>query len=187
MTIFYVTGNKNKYENARKFFESYNITVEQLPLKINEIQDGDSLQVAIAKARDAFAIVKKPIFVNDTSWIIPSLNGFPGPFMKYINEWFQPEDFIHLMDGKKDRSIILRDIIIYIDEAGYTVFTNDHTGKLLKIPANLPYKHPSDVVVSLSNNGASIAEESIRGNSFIEGEKKIWCEFADWLNKKGGR
>ena len=34
------------------------------------------------------------IVVADTSWSIPSLNGFPGGYMKDVAEWFTPEDFI---------------------------------------------------------------------------------------------
>lgn len=184
MKISYVTGNVDKFENAQKFFNQVNIDVEQLPIKVEEIQSGDSLEIAVAKAKAAFAQVKKPLFVNDASWIIPALGGFPGPFMKFVNQWFKPQDFINLMIDKEDRRIILKDSIVYIDDSGHTVFTHEHVGKILNEVAPFEYKNPTDVVVSLSKNHSSIAEEKANGSFFIEDEDAVWNEFATWLQSK---
>lgn len=184
MKISYVTGNPSKFENAQKFFSTYNIDVEQLAIKIDEIQSGDSIEIAAAKAKTAFEIHKQPLFVNDASWIIPSLKGFPGPFMKFINQWFEPGDFVNLMKGKSDRRIILRDCIVYIDETGHRLFTHEHQGIILDEVAMFDYKHPSDVVISLSANHKSIAEEKEKGSFFIEDEDLVWKQFASWLQTK---
>jgi non-canonical purine NTP pyrophosphatase (RdgB/HAM1 family) len=184
MKISYVTGNQTKFENAQKFFTEYGIEVEQLALKIDEIQSGDSLEIAIDKAKKAFEVEKKPLFVNDATWIIPALKGFPGPFMKYINQWFEPVDFIHLMQGKDDRRIILRDSIVFINENGHEVFTHNHVGVILEQVALFEYKNPTDVVISLSNSKKSIAEEKAGGSFFIENEDKVWKDFVLWLQKE---
>lgn len=181
MKISYVTGNPGKFENAQKFFTDYNIEVEQLTSKIEEIQSGDSLEIAIDKAKKAFDLENKPLFVNDATWIIPALKGFPGPFMKYINQWFEPVDFIHLMQDKEDRRIILRDSIVYISEEGHKIFIHDHEGWMLDEVASYEYTHPTDVVISLSKNKKSIAEEKANGNFFIEDEDRVWKDFAQWL------
>lgn len=184
MKISYVTSNPGKFENAQKFLASYSIEVEQLPLKIEEIQSSDSLEIATAKAGAAFQLEQRPLFVNDATWVIPALKGFPGPFMKYINQWFEPSDFVHLMSGKDDREIILRDYIVYVDERGQKIFTHDHEGSILEEVAPFKYKHPSDVVISLSKNKKSIAEEKQNGKFFIEDENLVWRQFAEWLQKK---
>ena len=185
MNISYVTGNTNKFLNAKDFFEKYNITITQQALKINEIQASDSIQIAIDKAEQAWAQTQMPLFVNDATWEIPVLKGFPGPYMKYINQWFDPDDFINLMQGKDDRRIILKDIIVFINKTGHTVFTNNHEGVILTKKAIGAYRHPSDLVISLSKNKLSIAEEVANGSFFIEGEDVVWKEFADWLIKTG--
>lgn len=184
MTINYATGNERKFSNAKAFFIPYGIEVKQLRLRIDEIQSEDALEITKAKAKDAYRIAKCPVFVNDATWIIPALNGFPGPFMKYVNQWFTPDDFMHLMQGKADRRIILRDTIVYIDESGETVFTRDHEGIILTQVAPFEYRHPSDVVVSLSKDGTSLAEAKKRGAFFIEDEHIIWHEFAAWLKER---
>lgn len=185
MTLTYVTGNKNKYENAKKFFADYDIEVEQEALSIAEIQGSDSAEIAVSKAQEAWKELKKPLFINDASWSIPALKGFPGPYMKYINQWLEPVDFIHLMEGKEDRSIILKDVIVFINESGYTIFTNEHTGVVLEQVASVPSRHSSDAVISLSSSGLSIGEEVSRGTFFVDGEDKVWKEFAEWVKKHG--
>ena len=184
MMVSYVTGNSGKFENAQKFFAQFNIEVEQLPIRVAEIQSGDSLEIAVAKAEAAFALVQKPLFVNDASWIIPALGGFPGPFMKFVNQWFKPQDFINLMIDKDDRRIILKDSIVYIDESGHTVFTHEHVGEILDAVATFEYKNPTDVVISLSKDHSSIAEEKSKGGFFIEDEDAVWKEFVAWLQGK---
>jgi len=184
MKISYVTGNIGKFENAQKFFNQFNIDVQQLSIKVEEIQSGDSLEIAIAKAEAAYAQVKRPLFVNDASWIIPALGGFPGPFMKFVNQWFKLQDFINLMTDNEDRRIILKDSIVYINESGHTVFTHEHVGEILNEVATFDYKHPTDVVVSLSKDHSSIAEEKSKGGFFIEDEDAVWKEFVTWLQSK---
>lgn len=184
MKITYVTGNKNKYENTKKFFKQYDIDVDQQPLSIPEVQGSDSIEIATKKAEEAWRQLKQPLFINDASWIIPALKGFPGPYMKYINQWFDPIDFIHLMEGKEDRTIILKDVIVYIDEIGLTVFTNEHKGTILKSVTSGTYRHPSDTVISLSKTGNSILEETANGTFFIEDEDRVWKDFAFWIQSR---
>ncbi len=181
MKVLYTTGNSKKFENAKYFFAKHDIEIEQLLVDINEIQSDDALSVTIDKALKAYELEKKSLFVNDATWIIPALRGFPGPFMKYINKWFDPIDFVHLMQGKNDRRIILRDYIVFIDCKGHKVFKHDYEGIILDTVAPFDYNYPTDVVISLSKDKKSIAEKNKEGSFFIEGENKIWEEFAQWL------
>lgn len=187
MEVAYVTGNKNKYENARKFLAEYSIDVVQEPLTLTEIQSDNCVEIATQKAKEAWAKLGRPLFVNDASWEIPVLGGFPGPYMKYINQWFKPIDFINLMQGKTDRTIILKDVIVYIDRDEPIVFTNEHRGTILEVVTLGEYRHPSDSVISLSKTGASILEEVNNGTFFIEDENRIWKDFASWVCSEGNR
>lgn len=179
--LHYVTGNKNKFANAKAFFDTHTIEIVQSQLPIYEIQSSDSMEIAQSKIDQAWNQLQEPLFINDACWIIPALNGFPGPYMKYINNWFVPQDFINLMQGKKDRTIILRDTIIYKDSKGSHVFTNDHKGEVLMGAYEGAFRVPSDVVISLSRNRKSIAEEISNKTFFLEGEDRVWINFVNWL------
>lgn len=178
--IHYITENSHKFETVKSFFERQGIEINQKVLPIYEIQNKDGIEIAISKAKQAWDIIKEPLFVNDAFWIIPSLKGFPGPYMKYINDWFEPDDFLKLMNSKADRTIILRDTVVYIDENGQNIFTNDYYGEILENKYEGEYKYPLDAVVSLSKNKKSIAEENGVHKFSTEGS---WADFAKWLKK----
>jgi XTP/dITP diphosphohydrolase len=80
-TVNYITGNKFKFEIVKAFLGSYKVEIRQKELPIYEIQSNDTLEITVSKAKQAWEIIKEPLFVNDASWIVPALGGFPGAYM----------------------------------------------------------------------------------------------------------
>jgi|SRR3989344_2276074 len=181
-TIAYVTGNNSKFLTGKHFLSNFGIDIEQKILDIPEIQSDDVEQIAKDKAEKAFEIVKAPIFVNDSGWYIEALNGFPGPFMKYLNHWFSPQDFLNLMNPYSNRKVVLRQVVVYKDGKNTQVFIHDAIGKILT-EARGKSKIPSNQVISLSFDGSSIAENA--GEAVWEIEEPLWQEFADWIKQNG--
>src|SRR5450830_475374 len=96
-TVYFATSNQEKMLIAQTVCESAGINVVQAPLDIHEIQGEDPKLIVKEKARSAFKQLGKPVIVSDDSWDIPALNGFPGPYMKSVNHWFESQDFLRLM------------------------------------------------------------------------------------------
>src|SRR5882672_1365482 len=80
-TVLFATGNDRKLKEALAGCKGFDIKIEQIKLKIDEIQSNEPSEISLHKANAAFEITKKPIIISDTSWKIPSLNGFPGGYM----------------------------------------------------------------------------------------------------------
>lgn len=100
--------------------------------------------------------------------------------MKYMNQWFSPEDFVNLWSKYQDREVVLRQALIYIDEDQIKTFIYDSPGIILnEIRGQTGI--PSDRVISLSHTGLSIAEEKEGKRFSITGEEKLWEEFVNWL------
>ncbi len=115
--LLYVTSNQNKIVTANKLLKPFGISVEGIKVDgIIEPQTDDILKISTLKAQQAFKKVQKPLIVSDGSWIIPGLNGFPGPYMAFVNKWFTSQDFLNLMKDKKNREIVLRECVTYIDK-----------------------------------------------------------------------
>lgn len=127
-----VTGNIGKYESAKRRLDKFGIELEFQKIDLVEPQVELIEEVAIFKAKDAFKQVNKPLVISDSGWSVPSLNGFPGPFMHFISDWLTAEDWFNLMRDKKDRSITLTDIVVYIDKENLETFRIDRTGEILK-------------------------------------------------------
>ncbi len=179
--VVYVTGNEDKFRNASVFMHVQDIDLEQAVLHLDEIQAERSIEIAEKKARQAFGLLRKPLFVNDASWHIPALGGFPGPFMKYIVKWLSEEDILNLMRDKADRTIVLHDTIIYKDQDNEKLFVREVRGRLLESPKGEDNGPFITKLISFSDDGHSLA--SVRSSGFTEREKPLWQEFADWLNK----
>ena len=113
MEIIFITKNKQKLAVLRKALRPFNIKVLQKKIIIPEIQDLDVVKVADFSARYAAEILKKPVVVTDVGLYIKSLNGFPGSMLKFFNVWFKPNDVIKLMKGKKDRTALAKDCLVY--------------------------------------------------------------------------
>lgn len=179
--LYYITGNINKVQTAKLYLKQFQIEIESKKLDLIEEQSDSVEEVAISKAAQAFEILKSPLIVTDAGWFIQALNGFPGLFMKYVNQWFTSEDFLKLIEGKTDRTIILKEGVCYIDKDGSKVFTQEIVGKILDKPYGIGL--PSDQVISLSSTGMSIAEARVKGIKSAD-DQPVWKEFAEWYKKK---
>lgn len=80
-----------------------------------EIQSESVEEIAAFSARWAADTLKKQVVVSDGGCYIEALNGFPGPFIKYINKWFSAEDMLNLMKNKKNRRVVWKDCLAYCE------------------------------------------------------------------------
>jgi len=113
MEIIFITKNKQKAAVLRKALLPFGIKVSQRKIEIPEIQDLDVRKVAEFSAKYAAEKLRKPVAVTDVGLYIKSLNGFPGSMLKFFNLWFEPNDIIKLMRGKKDRTALAKDCLVY--------------------------------------------------------------------------
>lgn len=182
--ITFVTGNSRKFEEALLILRQYGVMVEQLQLNINEIQHHDPLEITKAKARAAYQKAGRPVVVNDTSWDIPALNGFPGGYMKDVCQWFSTEDFLALMRNKSDKTIIANDVVAYYDGKNLQVFTSRQPGYFIDQPRGKDeYSHHSVIVMS-GNDERTIAEvfdARANGEAVKADNYEHWQQFGEWF------
>ena len=82
MTLYFITGNKNKFEEARSVIPDLN----QFELDLPEIQNIDPKIIIKAKLLEALKHKKGELLVEDTSLYLDCLNGLPGPLIKWFLE-----------------------------------------------------------------------------------------------------
>lgn len=126
-TILFVTGNKGKAATMQRHLDrlSVNAKVVQKSLDIDEIQAETATDVAIAKAKQAYSELKVPLLVDDSSFHISALGGFPGPYIKFMLSTVGIEGIIEFMQGKADRTAYFLSSLVYIDEHGQQHVFND--------------------------------------------------------------
>lgn len=57
-------------------------------------------------------------YKEDSSFEIEGLDGFPGPFVKFTNQWLKGEGYIRLMRGIENRRAIWHNVLTYADTNG---------------------------------------------------------------------
>ncbi|MBS4537515.1 hypothetical protein GOQ27_03520 [Clostridium sp. D2Q-11] len=135
--LIYITGNDIKFNVALKVFGNTQIDLVQNKLETPEIQSKSVEEIAKFSAKWASKKLNQPVIVTDAGFYIEELKGFPGPFIKYVNEWFSVEDYINLMRDKTNRTIIIKDCLAYCyPEEEPIVFTGEYKGRIAQKPGN---------------------------------------------------
>jgi XTP/dITP diphosphohydrolase len=135
MEVVCITGNKNKMAITQKVFSQYKIDLKQENIETPEIQSFSTQEIAEYSAEYGANFLKKPVIKTDVGYYIEALNGFPGPFVKYICQWFSVDDLLKMAEIKKDRRVIIRETIAFCEPGKKAVsFTGEVKGKLALKP-----------------------------------------------------
>jgi len=179
--ILFATTNSRKLKEAQEGCKDFGINIEQVIVKIEEIQSQDTLSISKHKANEVFKIVQKPIVITDTSWNIPALNGFPGGYMKDVAQWFDAEDFLNLIKNKEDKRISFTECIVYKDKNLEKIFSNDYWGVFTD---KVRGENGNSIERIAEFNGFTIAERRDNNKLSHDPNEYIWYKFAKWYSKK---
>lgn len=132
--ILFITGNKHKFEVAQNFFKNHKandyFNLIQHDVSPPEIQSDSIEEIALYSAQWSFDKIKKPVIKSDAGLYIEVLNGFPGPFMKYVNSWFSQDDFLALLKDKENRNVVFKDALAFVFNDIEKTFVSDTLGTI---------------------------------------------------------
>lgn len=182
--IRFATSNKEKLLIAQIVCEQAGIQVRQELIDIDEIQSEDAELIVRDKVMRAYDSLGSPVVVSDDSWDIPALNGFPGAYMKSINTWFAPDDFLRLMANIEDRTIILHQYLAFTDGTKIEIFKNDIVGSIVNMAKGVNVKSPNMSVIALdADSGKTIAEVFEQGEVAVskryKNRRDVWHELVE--------
>ncbi|WP_369251054.1 non-canonical purine NTP pyrophosphatase [Streptomyces sp. R41] len=78
------TGNAGKFRTAQEHLAPWGVEVEQVALELDEIQTTSVAIIAEHKARQAYAILGRPLFVENSGFYIEEFGGWPGPMVNRL-------------------------------------------------------------------------------------------------------
>lgn len=186
-TVNFITSNPHKFQIAREILRKRGIEVIQEELETPEIQSDNVVEISSFSAKWAANKLNKPVVLTDAGYYIEALNGFPGPFIKYINKWLTSADLLRLMEGKENRNVIVKTCLAYCEPGkDPKTFLSEIKGKIA---------HKAEKVINgwvTSINEIFIPEGFDRVASEIPSEEMVkfwargetyWEELADFLLK----
>lgn len=176
MKLTIVTSNANKAVEVAAFFGGI-IEVTHISLDIPEHRSDDVGEIAKGKAQYAYEHLRTPLIVDDTSFSIDALNGFPGPYAAYVLHTIGNTGILKLMDGVKNKAAHFTTAIAFADESGIHVFTGTIHGKVISTPrGNNGFGY--DPIVDI--NGKTLAEMSLEEKSVISHRALALSKFRNW-------
>ena len=119
--INFVTTNAGKFKVAETFLREAGLgedfVLKQFNISTPEIQpdSGTVEEVAATSAQWAAKQLNEPVVVADAGLSIKALDGFPGPYMKYVNETLRVENILDMLKNAADRSADFTDSLAYHD------------------------------------------------------------------------
>ena len=184
MKINYVTTNSYKFQNAQRFFTALgdkDIELIQYDIETPEVQEESVERVAASSASWVAKQISQPAVSLDVGFCIEELQGFPGPFIKFINKWLQPNDILKLMSGKQDRSAYFIDALAYATPDGKTkVFVIKTPGKIIDADMVADTDWTADAVFIPDGHEKTLAVmDEEEKNSVWTGS--LWTQLVEYL------
>lgn len=118
MTIYFITGNKGKLEEAKSILSD----VECLDIDLPEIQDLDAHNVIQAKLAEALKTQTGEFIIEDISLYCEALNGLPGPLIKWFLKTVGNDGIYKMVSAFGNSRVEVKAIIGYADGKGGTQY-----------------------------------------------------------------
>lgn len=188
-TIIFATTNKGKIASLRRALDRdgfSDIEIDMRSLDVIEPQADSCEEVALSKARQAYEMTGEPVLVDDSSFHISALGGFPGVYAKYMNDTLGAEGIVEFMKDKQDRSAHFEGVLVYRDASGEHMFHDSpYRGKIAaevhEITESAPWSDLFKIFIPEGSNsvlGNMAAKDKVL--SYSEGANK-YTLFVDWL------
>jgi len=115
--IKFVTGNLNKFQEAKLILSEYNFELEMDKTKIQEIQNDEIEIIGKISVKEAQTRVSGPIIMEDAGLFIKELNGFPGAYSAYVHKTLGCKWILKLLESVENRTAEFKSVIAYAKDA----------------------------------------------------------------------
>ncbi len=192
--LLFATSNKGKITSMRKRLNPLGIRVTQVELDLIEPQADTCMEISLIKARQAFEQLTRPVLVDDSAFHIPALNGFPGPYVKYVLHTIGGKGIIKLSEDITDRHSYFEGTLTYMfgnntfkqfsDQSEVGIVTEQFQGPIRKDAWSelwnifMPYGSTKVLAELDEHDRAALRKE----NSRVD----LYDRFSDWFSSTLG-
>lgn len=123
--LTYITGNYGKYIYVKEKFEKAGISINYFKCDLDEPEVNDIKFISKEKAKQAYRILNKPVFVADTGFYIesyPNNPGYPGAFVKRSGISTNVDLLLRDMMNVSNRNCYFMDCLTFFNGNDYYQF-----------------------------------------------------------------
>ncbi len=113
--IILLTGNERKKKSFERAIAGYDILVEIQKPWIPEIQSENNSEVAAYSAKYGANLLNQPVIKMDSGFFIDGLNGFPGPFVSYVDKQIGADLFFKILSDITNRKARIKNSLAYCE------------------------------------------------------------------------
>ncbi|MCD6478594.1 MAG: non-canonical purine NTP pyrophosphatase [Candidatus Diapherotrites archaeon] len=185
--LHFVSTNRHKFTEIKRILAKHGIKLRWHRFELHEPSASSLEQIALEKAKQAYAKLQKPLIVEDTGIFFEGFTNFPGAQAKRVYERIGFEGLLSLI-SKKSRRAYFKTVICFTDGKQYKLFSGKLEGKLTqkvycKDKDVLPYEKIF-IPKGFDKPLCMIARE--KKNEFSH-RAKAAEKFASWLKKTANR
>ena len=101
--LTFITGSKDKADQLSRYL---GLPVKHVKIDLVEMQSLELDEVIEHKLKEAYALVKSPVIVDDVSMVINAMGRLPGPFIKFFLKEVGNQGLCQIANLDKDRTAI---------------------------------------------------------------------------------
>jgi len=184
--IYFITGNKSKFEEASRILENLDIQLVQKNLSLKETRSLNQEEVVREKARQAFSRLKAPVLADDTGIYFEEYEIFPGTYTKFLFKAIGFEGVDRLLKGK-NKDAFFKTLICYKDRKNEKVFSGIWKGRITE---NISKKFNPDwqynSIFIPENSKKVLAEIRLEERAKKSHRKKAFDKLIKFLGGKNG-
>jgi XTP/dITP diphosphohydrolase len=180
--IYYVTSNTGKFEEVAEFFQKNcpEITIKHYLLDVDEIQSLDQKAVVTDKVNKAFAIVNKPLLLDDGGIFFNAYHQFPGTLSKFVFQGLGFKGLFKLVEEDNRAAFILQ--LAYTDGLQTELFEGKCEGTIIS-PDDLSSHPQLPFTAIFKPNGSDKTLAELRNTpnfSHYSFRQQALKKFAEW-------
>lgn len=179
MKLVFITGNKGKFDEASKII----IDLEQKDIDLVEIQSLDPKVIIQAKLEEAKKNLGGNIVVEDGGLYIESLNGLPGPLIKWFMKALDNEGLYKITESFENKKAEAKVIIgVRFENGTVEFFEGSISGTIVSPRGENGFGW--DKIFQPDGFNKTFAEMTLEEKNEISMRKVAFQKLKDYLNKK---
>lgn len=134
LKILFITGNKNKVQEASEVLAKYPIILEQSKTFKPEIQDDNIENIALNAVVQISNKINDSFIVEDDGLFLYDLRGFPGPYTSYVLRTLGLTGILNLCNFCNTRKAEFRSALALYINGTIKVFGGSVSGTIATYP-----------------------------------------------------
>lgn len=176
LPVVFVTSRAEKAWEA----ERLGFTIERLDVDLPEPQALDPSEVVEQKARSAYAMLSRPVLVEDSGLAIRAWGGFPGALVKWVESSAGVAALPRMLDAFEDRGATAICAIAYCDGGEIITARGEAHGAIAAAPRGSG-GFGWDTVFVPEGSDRTFAEMAPEEKDRVSHRRRAWDALADRL------